>query len=666
MRLLKKRSEWELVTTDQGVRLVMYWPNHSHVPMSVQPTDLRAFGDNTASENPPQSRFTDMSSFTHASDVPSMRVPPQNQPPPPSSFADAGEDAHTRAAFEYPPQPSLVNTISHAHNQPPGSSSFVHAGDETRAHAAFECSPQPYFADMSDSYAPTDPSVRSDVHPQAPAAFENPPLQRSESWPSVTGRRRDREMARLRRFISKKQQGEMDYSLDISSADNSSAVGAGYYSENVLASEEPCSVYCDNGFPESMDLSQTERESYGEKDSTSSMSSVSSVPSVFLDENEVYGRCADIALLAHGKGHESYDFTGEKPYKCSVDKSCVQLSLLAHGKGHESSDLTGEKSYECSVNKSGVSGSHDGLPVEMVAFPVDGSTAVGVEDHVDSVDNTHAMFPVDESVNNHSPASSDSEPGNLHSISTSSLLCSIFDDSSMCREVDNYRVFNDTSYYRDSAHIDTSQFTHILSGEKPHVVPSRSHTREKPHMLAHTHAREKPHMLTHVHTREKPSYVHTREKPSALSSLSDEEETQNGADDRDFSLLTDRSLDPDLDSPSGSDTTDLDVLPSNAQESTASDEPRFLSMRETQMSFHSWKTHVASYLSEMVGFGPLLGDCLWYDANRRVRSDVDSLALAALIGQVEHFSRLYGVISNAKPTNASEMWDFIYSLHSAD
>ena len=197
-----------------------------------------------------------------------------------------------------------------------------------------------------------------------------------------------------------------------------------------------------------MDLSQTERESYGEKDSTSSMSSVSSVPSVFLDENEVYGRCADIALLAHGKGHES-------------------------------SDLTGEKSYECSVNKSGVSGSHDGLPVEMVAFPVDGSTAVGVEDHVDSVDNTHAMFPVDESVNNHSPASSDSEPGNLHSISTSSLLCSIFDDSSMCREVDNYRVFNDTSYYRDSAHIDTSQFTHILSGEKPHVAPSRSHTREK-------------------------------------------------------------------------------------------------------------------------------------------------------------------------------------------
>ena len=76
MRLLKKKSEWELAMTDQGVRLVMYWPNHSHVPMSVQPTDLRAFGDNTASESPPQSRFTDMSSFTHASDVPSMRVPP--------------------------------------------------------------------------------------------------------------------------------------------------------------------------------------------------------------------------------------------------------------------------------------------------------------------------------------------------------------------------------------------------------------------------------------------------------------------------------------------------------------------------------------------------------------------------------------------------------------
>ena len=597
--------------TDQGVRVVMYWPNHSHIPMSVQPTDPRAFGDNTASESPPQSCFTDTSSYTHASNVPSMRVPPQNQPPPSSSFIHAGEDAHAHAAFESPPQPSFVNTSSYAHasgvtytcvppqNHPPGLSSFVHAGDETHTHAAFENSPQSYFADMSSSYVPADSSAQSDIHPQAPAAFENSLLQRSESWPSVAGRRR--EMARLRRFISKKQQGEMDNSLDISPADNSSAVGAGYYSENVITSEKPCNVYCDNGFLKSMDLSQTERESYGEKDSTSPMSSVSSIPSEFLDENEMYGRSADIALLAHRKGHESYDLTGEKPYMCSVDKSCVQLS-------------------------------HDDLPVEKLALPVnsdyqslrhtgekpscvDGSSAIDVETDNDSVHTAEKSNTVKLglALPSHpvSDPASDLEPG-------------FIGDQEAPASLNPSRV-------RSMSSADGS-----LTDDDDGLI----HTGEKPSGA----------VFGFVNTEGSP--IHTGEKPSSGIVFGLADTGDNLADSGE--------------KPSTGDTSSIvnSVDSLVHAEETPDSEPRFLEIRETSNSFASWRNEMVSYLSAVGDFKLLLDpDCIWYGQDGKTTPGINSLALNALIGQVEYRCRLHGVISMSKPKNSTDLWNQIYRLH---
>ena len=237
----------------------------------------------------------------------------------------------------------------------------------------------------------------------------------------------------------------------------------------------------------------------------------------------------------------------------------------------------------------------------------------------------------------------------------------------------------------------------------PHVQAGESvQTGEKPHM-PHMQTGEKPYMQTgvkpHMQTGEprprscspenSDSYAHTPDLSHGVThGHSDEEESQSVSEHlsmSDSDVLDDSYVDSDvdgLDSASGSIATASYVLDdscascdvdahteekqSGAQDSTASDEPRFLSLRETRTSFQSWKMQVTSYLSEMIGFDQLLGDCLWYDARRRVCSDIDSLALAALIGQVEHFSRLYGVISNAKPANASVMWNFIYSLHAAD
>lgn len=107
-------------------------------------------------------------------------------------------------------------------------------------------------------------------------------LQQSRSLPSVRPPRasRRRELARMKRFILKKQ------SL------------------------------------ESLGSSRSGEESYGETDSTLSLSSVDSLSSEFSGENKLYSGSADVSL-AHGK--DPYH-TGEKPYEYPVGVSCTKVS----------------------------------------------------------------------------------------------------------------------------------------------------------------------------------------------------------------------------------------------------------------------------------------------------------------------------------------------------
>ena len=103
-----------------------------------------------------------------------------------------------------------------------------------------------------------------------------------------------------------------------------------------------------------------------------------------------------------------------------------------------------------------------------------------------------------------------------------------------------------------------------------------------------------------------------------------------------------------------------DSVPSCSLDDT---DPEFLGYRVTRESFDAWRLHMVSYLSEVPDFKRLLDADMWYNACGVLSHKVDNAAFTALMGQIEHFCRLHGVVKRSKPLCASDMWDFVYKMH---
>ena len=92
-------------------------------------------------------------------------------------------------------------------------------------------------------------------------------------------------------------------------------------------------------------------------------------------------------------------------------------------------------------------------------------------------------------------------------------------------------------------------------------------------------------------------------------------------------------------------------------------DPEFLGYRVTRESFNAWRSHMISYLSEVPDFRRCLEADMWYDVCGILNRQVNIAAFTALMGQIEHFCGLHGVLKRTKHTCSSDMWEFIYKMH---